>query len=168
MINISFHHSTGLQVQCALSPLGNTAIAGAFLLMRESLSKTSEGQETLNRISAAFGKILGPVFAVIEKVALPLFEGFALVIEKVASGFNRFAKFLGISSEKIEEASRASSTVLQEAYDEEEARQEELTKKTEEESQKRIDATQREADKIKTLISPTMMGDRFKMVHFKK
>lgn len=26
----------------------------------------------------------------------------------------------------------------------------------------------READKIKTLIAPTMMGDRFKMVHFKK
>jgi SAM-dependent MidA family methyltransferase len=26
----------------------------------------------------------------------------------------------------------------------------------------------READKIKTLISPTIMGDRFKMVHFKK
>jgi SAM-dependent MidA family methyltransferase len=25
-----------------------------------------------------------------------------------------------------------------------------------------------EADKIKTLISPTMMGDRFKMIHFKK
>ncbi len=25
-----------------------------------------------------------------------------------------------------------------------------------------------EADKIKTLISPTMMGDRFKMVHFRK
>jgi len=128
-----------------------TAIAGAFLLMRESLSKTSEGQETLNRIGAAFGKIMGPVFALIEKVALPLFEGFALVLEKVASGFNRFAKFLGISSEKIEEASRASSTVLQEAYDEEQTRQEELTKKTEEESQKRIDATQREADKIKAI-----------------
>jgi SAM-dependent MidA family methyltransferase len=26
----------------------------------------------------------------------------------------------------------------------------------------------READKVKTLISPTMMGDRFKMVHFRK
>jgi SAM-dependent MidA family methyltransferase len=26
----------------------------------------------------------------------------------------------------------------------------------------------READKIKTLIAPTMMGDRFKMVHFRK
>ncbi len=128
-----------------------TAIAGAFLMMRESLSKTSEGQETLNRISAAFGKILGPVFAVIEKVALPIFENFAMVIEKVASGFNRFAKFLGISSEKIEEASRASSTVLQEAYDDEEKRQEDLTKKTEEEAQKRIDATQREVDRIKAI-----------------
>ncbi len=26
----------------------------------------------------------------------------------------------------------------------------------------------READKIKTLISPTMMGDRFKMIHLRK
>jgi len=25
-----------------------------------------------------------------------------------------------------------------------------------------------EADKIKTLIAPTMMGDRFKLVHFRK
>ncbi|SFV66879.1 COG1565: Uncharacterized conserved protein [hydrothermal vent metagenome] len=25
-----------------------------------------------------------------------------------------------------------------------------------------------EADKIKTLIAPTMMGDRFKLIHFKK
>ena len=69
------------------------AITGAFLLMKESLSKTSEGQETLNRISAAFGKILGPVFAVIEKVALPLFEKFADLLDLVAKGFNRFAKF---------------------------------------------------------------------------
>ena len=26
----------------------------------------------------------------------------------------------------------------------------------------------READKVKTLISPTMMGDRFKLIHFRK
>jgi SAM-dependent MidA family methyltransferase len=26
----------------------------------------------------------------------------------------------------------------------------------------------READKIKTLIAPTIMGDKFKMVHFQK
>lgn len=129
-----------------------TAIAGAFLAMRESLTKTSEGQETLNRISAAFGKIAGPIFALIEKIALPIFEGFAKVIEKVASGINRFAKFLGISSEKIEEASRNSSEVLQEAYDEEQKRQEEQTKKQEEESQKRIDNLKEEADKKKALM----------------
>ena len=128
-----------------------TAIAGAFIAMRESLTKTSEGQETLNRISAAFGKILGPVFAVIEKVALPIFEKFADLLELVGNGFNRFAKFLGISNDKIEEASRNSSTVLQESYDDEIKRQEELTKVAEEESQKRIDAAQREADRIKAI-----------------
>jgi len=98
-------------------------IAAAFIALKESLSKTSEGQETLNRISAAFGKILGPVFAVIEKVALPIFEKFADLLELVGNGFNRFARFLGISSEKIEEASRNSSEVLQEEYEEEVERQ---------------------------------------------
>lgn len=76
------------------------AIAGAFLLMKESLGKTTEGQETLNKISAAFGKIAGPIFALIEKVALPIFEGFAKVIEKVASGIGRFVKWLGISEKR--------------------------------------------------------------------
>ncbi len=128
-----------------------TAIASAFLAMRESLTKTTEGQETLNRISAAFGKILGPVFAVIEKVALPIFEKFADLLELVGRGFNKFAKFLGISNDKIEEASRNSSAVLQESYDEEVKRQEELTKIAEDEAQKRIDAAQREADRIKAI-----------------
>ena len=123
-----------------------TLIAGAFITLRESLTKTSEGQETLNRISAAFGKILGPVFAVIEKVALPLFEGFAAILEKVANGFNRFARFLGISEEKIEEASRNSSEVLQEEYEAEVDRQEEQTKTQEEESQKRIEQQKKEAE----------------------
>jgi len=128
-----------------------TAIAGAFIMMKESLSKTSEGQETLNRIGAAFGKIMGPVFALIEKIALPIFEKFADLLELVGNGFNRFAKFLGISSEKIEEASRNSSEVLNKAYEEEQTRQEELTKKTEEESNKRIANEQREADERKRI-----------------
>ena len=128
-----------------------TGIAGAFIAMRESLTKTSEGQETLNRISEAFGKIMGPVFALIEKVALPIFEKFADLLGFVADGFNKFAKFLGVSSDKIEEASRNTSAVLQESYDEEQKRQEELTKTAEEEAQKRIDAAQREADEIKRI-----------------
>lgn len=129
-----------------------TAIAGAFLAMRESLTKTSEGQETLNRISEAFAKIAGPIFALIEKIALPIFEGFAKVIEKVAAGINRFAKFLGISSEKIEEATRNSSETLQAAFEEEEARQEEQTKIQEEEAQKRLDNLQKEADEKQRIL----------------
>ena len=97
-----------------------TLIAGLFLLFKESLSKTAEGQETLNRISEAFGKILGPVMAIIEAVALPIFEKLADLLALVATGFSKFAKFLGISSSKIEEASRNSSEVLQTAYEEEE------------------------------------------------
>lgn len=121
-----------------------SAIAGAFLAMRESLTKTSEGQETLNRISAAFGKIMGPIFAVIEKVALPLFNGLAWVIEKAANAFNRAARFFGASQAKIEEASRNSSEVLKTSYEEEMARQAELSKVAEEESQKRIETTEKE------------------------
>ncbi len=145
-------------------------IAAAFIALKESLSKTSEGQETLNRISAAFGKILGPVFAVIEKVALPIFEKFADLLELVGNGFNRFARFLGISSEKIEEASRNSSEVLQEEYDNEVERQEEQTKVQEEESQKRIEQQkkeaeerariQQEADKILLEANLSLLSDR--------
>ena len=126
-----------------------TALVGLFNLLKESLTKTTEGQETLNRISSAFGKILGPVMAIIEKVALPIFEKLADLLDLVASGFNKFAKFLGISSDKIEEASRNSSDVLQKAYDDEQKRQEEQTKKQEEEQKKRADARKTAAEKKK-------------------
>lgn len=81
------------------------AIVGVFLLFKKSLESTSEGQETLNRISTAFGKILGPILATIEAVALPLFEGFAFVLEKVGQGFAYVAEKMGISKKKIDEAS---------------------------------------------------------------
>ena len=123
-----------------------TLLAGLFLLFKESLTKTTEGQETLNRISEAFGKILGPVMAIIEAVALPIFEKLADLLALVATGFSKFAKFLGISSSKIEEASRNSSEVLQTAYEEEETRQEEATKTQEENSKKRIENAKKEAD----------------------
>jgi len=123
-----------------------TLLSGLFLVLKESLTKTSEGQETLNRISEAFGKIIGPVMAIVEAVALPIFEKLADLLALVASGFSKFAKFLGISSAKIEEASINSSEVLQKAKEEEDKRQEEQTTKLEEESQKRIDAAKKEAE----------------------
>lgn len=81
------------------------AIIGVFMLFKKSLESTAEGQETLNRISTAFGKILGPILATIEAVALPLFEGLAFVLEKVGAGFAYVADKLGISKQKISEAS---------------------------------------------------------------
>ena len=81
------------------------AIIGIFLLFKKSLESTAEGQATLNRISAAFSKILGPILATIEAVALPLFEGLATVLEKVGEGFAWVAKKLGIADSKVKEAS---------------------------------------------------------------
>ena len=128
-----------------------TLLAGLFLAFKESLSKTAEGQEVLNRLGEAFGKIMGPVFALIEAVALPIFEAFADLLDYVAEGFNKFATYLGISQDKIDEASRNSSESLQKAHEEEMARQEEATKKQEEETQKRIDQEKKEAEERKRI-----------------
>jgi len=81
------------------------AVIGIFLLFKKSLESTAEGQATLNRISTAFSKILGPILATVEKVALPIFEGFAFVLEKVGQGFAYVAEKMGISKTKIAEAS---------------------------------------------------------------
>jgi hypothetical protein len=81
------------------------AVIGIFMLFKKSLESTSEGQETLNRLSQAFQKILGPILATIEAVALPLFEGLAVILEKVGAGFAWVAEKLGISNTKIKEAS---------------------------------------------------------------
>jgi hypothetical protein len=81
------------------------AVIGIFLLFKKSLESTAEGQATLNRIQTAFAKILGPILATVEKVALPIFEGFAFVLEKVGQGFAYVAEQMGISKTKIAEAS---------------------------------------------------------------
>jgi hypothetical protein len=128
-----------------------TLLAGLFLSFREALSKTERGQALLNKASEAFGKILGPIFAIIESVAFPIFEFFIELIDKAAAGFQRFAKFLGIAQKEIDEASRASSEVLQQKYEEQLAAEEEATKKLEEEKQKRIDAEKAEAEERKRI-----------------
>ena len=121
------------------------AIGGALLLMKKALSSTAEGQQTLNRLSQAFSAILGPILATVEKVAVPLFNGFAFILEKVAEGFQKFAKFLGISEGKIKEATLSVDEVQQKTNENEKKRQEELTKKTEEENKKRTEANAKAA-----------------------
>ena len=93
----------GKSTMIALGAVG--LIITAFMAMKQSLESTAEGQATLNRITTAFQKILGPIMALIENVALPLFEGFANILGKVADGVSFVVEKLGISKQKIAEAS---------------------------------------------------------------
>lgn len=146
------------------------AIGGLFLLLYESLQKTSKGQEVLNRLSEAFGKILGPIMAIVQKVAIPVFETFAFILEKVGEGFNKFAKFLGIAEADIEEASRNSSEALQKQYEEQQKLEEEADKKAEEARKKREEERKKaaeerrkreeEAQKILTEATLSLLADR--------
>lgn len=122
-----------------------TAVVGAFTLLKEALGKTSEGQEALNKVQSAFSKILGPLLALINTVAVPIFEGLAMVIEKVGGAFAWFAEKLGVSKESIAQATKDVDKVGQEAAENEKKRQEEAAKKAEEEAQKKKEA----ADKAK-------------------
>ncbi len=122
-----------------------TAIVGAFTLLREALGKTSEGQAALNKVSQAFSKVLGPILALINTVAVPIFEGLAFVIEKVAGAFAFFAEKLGVSKESIAQATKDVDEVGKQAAENETKRQEEAKKKEEEAAQRKKEA----ADKAK-------------------
>ena len=125
------------------------AIAGALILMKKSLESTAEGQKTLNRLSQGFSSILGPILAIVEKVAVPLFNGFAAVLEKTGQAFAWFAEKLGISSAKIKEATLSVDEVQQKTNEAEKKRQEELTKKQEEQAKKRAENAAKAAEKRK-------------------
>jgi hypothetical protein len=121
-------------------------LAGLFMLLKESLDKTAEGQKVLNTISEAFGKILGPIMAIVQKVAIPVFEGFAFVLEKVAEGFSKFAKFLGIAQDDIDEASRNSSESLKKKYEEQEKLEQEAETKAAEKRKKAEEDRKKKAE----------------------
>jgi hypothetical protein len=121
-------------------------LSGLFLALRESLTKTAEGQETLNKISAAFGKIIGPVFALLEKVALPIFQKFADLLGFVAGGVEKFIKLLGVSDEKIKEASRNSSEVLKKEFEDQQKYLEDIAKAEEEANKKRSEEAEKKRE----------------------
>jgi len=122
------------------------AIVGVFTLLKKSLESTSEGQETLNKVSSAFSKLLGPLLALLETVAVPIFNALAAVIDKVAEGFAFFAEKLGISKEKIKEATLSTDKVQQEVLEKEKKRQDEETKKAEQEAEKRKQKREKDAE----------------------
>lgn len=124
-----------------------TLLAGLFMTLKESLTKTERGTALLNKASEAFGKVIGPVMAIIEKVAFPIFETLIGFIDKAAGAFNWLAEKLGVGTKEIEEASRASSEVLQKQYEEAKKLEEEAAKEAEAKRKEREEKAKQEAEK---------------------
>jgi hypothetical protein len=81
-----------------------TAVVGTLTLLKKSLDSTAEGQKTLAKFTDALQKVMGPFLALLEAVAVPLFNFLADIILVVADGFAYFAEKVGISTEKIKQA----------------------------------------------------------------
>ena len=66
-------------------------IAGAFLALRESLTRTEEGQKKLSKITEGFTKILNGLFAIIEPIAMQLADLVVGLLEndKVMNGLSK-------------------------------------------------------------------------------
>jgi hypothetical protein len=129
-----------------------TALVGAFTLMKEALGKTKEGQAALNKVSQAFSTVMGPLLALINTVAVPVFEKLALVLGKVGEGFAWVAEKLGVSKEKIAAATKDVDKVSEEAAKKEEERQQKLREQKEKEiadREKAIQKAKEEAEKKK-------------------
>jgi hypothetical protein len=118
-----------------------TALVSAFMFLKEAMGKTKEGQAALNKVSQAFSSVMGPILALINTVAVPIFEKLAMIIGKVGSAFAFIAEKLGVSKGQIAAATKDIDKVGQEAADKEKERLEELKKQKEEEKQKRKEAS---------------------------
>ena len=106
-----------------------TALVSAFMFLKEAMGKTKEGQAALNKVSQAFSSVMGPILALINTVAVPIFEKLAMIIGKVGEAFTWFAEKLGVSKSSIVAATKDIDKVGQEAADAEAKRLEEAKQK---------------------------------------
>ena len=114
-----------------------SALVGAFMFLKDALGKTKEGQAALNKVSQAFSAVMGPLLALINTVAVPIFEKLAMIITKVAGAFSFFAEKLGVSKKSIAAATMDVDKVGQEAAANETARQEKAAADAEKEAQRK-------------------------------
>jgi chemotaxis protein histidine kinase CheA len=68
-----------------------TAVVGIFLALKSALTKTEEGMNALQRITAVFGAILRPVVEMVSGLATILVDGLANGLELVGSLFGSAA-----------------------------------------------------------------------------
>ena len=124
-----------------------SALVGAFMFLKDAMGKTKEGQAALNKVSQAFSSVMGPILALINKVAVPIFEKLAMIISKVGEAFTWFAEKLGVSKESIVAATNDIDKVGQEAADAETERQKKAKDDAEKaEADRKAKAEKRKAD----------------------
>jgi len=78
-------------------------LVAAFIGIKEALGKTKEGTELLSKATSAFNKIIGPIFALLEKLGTIVLPIVTKGLEAVGSVMNKVAKFFGASDGKINE-----------------------------------------------------------------
>jgi FtsZ-binding cell division protein ZapB len=76
----------------------------AFFAMKKALESTKDGQQLLTRVTTAFQKALGPLLAIVEKLAIPVFEALAKGLEYVAVAFEKVADYFDVLPSKVKEA----------------------------------------------------------------
>ena len=82
---------------------GVILLVSAFFAIKDAMSKTKEGNEALSKATEAFGRILAPVFALLEKVGVFMVNNLLPAINAVGDAFEWIAKKIGVAPEKIKE-----------------------------------------------------------------
>lgn len=129
-----------------------TALVSAFMFLKEAMGKTKEGQAALNKVSQAFSSVMGPILALINTVAVPLFEKLASIIGVVGESFAWFAEKLGVSKKSIVAATKDIDKVGQEAAEAETKRLADAKQKAEKDAadrKARADKKKADAEKAK-------------------
>jgi chromosome segregation ATPase len=116
----------GKSITVALGVVG--LIVAAFMAMKEALSKTSEGQEAMKKVTDALSKVMAPLFALISKVGIPVFEGIANIIGKVAEGFEFAAKKLGLTTDEVKKFDTAATEAQKNLADAQQKELEDMAK----------------------------------------
>lgn len=146
-------------VRLAIATGGITLIIGAIIAMKDALGKSAEGQATLSKVTDAFSKLLAPLLTMISAVAIPTFEFFAKVINKVADGFEFVAQKLGFSKKSIDGFNEAANAANKKFFEQAEKDMEEakrvadvykaIDEKKKREALARQKAYQEKSDKLK-------------------
>lgn len=116
----------GKSITISLGIIG--LIVAAFMAMKEALSKTTEGQEAMKKVTDALSKVMAPLFSLISKVGIPVFEGIANVIGKVAEGFEWAAKKLGLTTDEVKKFDSAAQEAAKNLADTQQKELEDMAK----------------------------------------